>query len=302
MFKKVLEYAGEYRKTTYRAIAAMLAGLVMNILPFLFIYQIIRPLLMGDPFEVSGMVWRVIAIAVCGVLYALFYIRGLALSHESAYHTLENLRISLQGKLEKQPLGAIQEKGVGSIKKMFIEDIDSIELLLAHALPEGFTNLFIPVLVFIAMFFVDWKLALLSLASLPLGLIAMMALYKYGTGRVGDYYASAQRMNNTIVEYINGMEVVKVFNRDGESYKRFEKDVRGYRDFTLAWYKVCWPWMALYNSILPSVAMFTLPVGAFLVLQGYSSLPDLALVLCMSFGIGAPLLRAMSFMSTLPLA
>ena len=107
-------------------------------------------------------------------------------------------------------------------------------------------------------------------------------------------------MNNTIVEYINGMEVVKVFNRDGESYKRFEQDVRGYRDFTLAWYKVCWPWMALYNSILPCLALFTLPIGAYLVLSGASTLPDLALVLCMSFGAGAPLLRALSFMSTLP--
>ena len=58
-------------------------------------------------------------------------------------------------------------------------------------------------------------------------------------------------MNNTIIEYVNGMEVVKVFNRDGESYHRFENDIRGYRDFTLAWYKACWPWMALYNSILP---------------------------------------------------
>ena len=72
------------------------------------------------------------------------------------------------------------------------------------------------------------------------------------------------------------------------------------RDFTLAWYKVCWPWMALYNSILPCVALFTLPIGAYLVLVGYSTLPDFALVLCMSFGVGAPLLRALGFMSTLP--
>ena len=76
--------------------------------------------------------------------------------------------------------------------------------------------------------------------------------------------------------------------------------MRGYRDFTLAWYKVCWPWMALYNSILPCVALFTLPIGAHMVLRGYSTLPDFALVLCMSFGVGAPLLRALGFMSTLP--
>ena len=82
---------------------------------------------------------------------------------------------------------------------MFIDDIESMELLLAHALPEGLANLAVPAFVFLAMFFVDWKLALLSLCALPLGLVAMMAMYRAGTSKMGAYYASAQKMNNTIV-------------------------------------------------------------------------------------------------------
>ena len=300
MFKKVLEYAGSYKKTTYASMAVMLLGIIVSVLPFLFLYQLIAPLLMHRQLELTYALRRLGAIALCGVLYAVLYVKGLSLSHYAAYHTLKNLRVSLQRKLEKKPLGVIDETGTGSLKKMFIDDIDSIELLLAHALPEGLANLAVPAFVFIAMFFADWKLALLSLCALPLGLVAMMAMYQAGTSKMGQYYQAAQKMNNTIVEYINGMEVVKVFNRDGESYKRFEQDVRSYRDFTLAWYKVCWPWMALYNSILPCVSLFTLPIGAYLVLLGYSSLPDFALVLCMSFGVGAPLLRALGFMSTLP--
>lgn len=300
MLKKVFEYAGDYRKTTCASMIVLMIGVIAYVAPFIFAYQIIQPLLMHEALTVEYVVWRIVAIAVCLILYAVFYIWGLALSHRSAYHTLENLRISLQGKLEKLPLGTIQEKGVGSLKKMFIDDIESIEILLAHALPEGVANLSIPIMVYITMFIVDWKLALLSLVSLPLGLIAMGMLYKIGMSEMNTYYTAAQKMNNTIVEYINGMEVVKVFNRDGESYHRFENDVRGYRDFTLAWYKACWPWMALYNSILPCVAMVTLPVGAWFVLQGYSTLPDLALVLCMSFAVGSPILRALGFMSTIP--
>lgn len=238
MFNKVLEYAGEYRKVTYRAMTVMLLGVIASVLPYLFVYQLITPFLTHGELTISGAGWRIGAIAICLMLYAVLYVKGLSLSHESAYHTLENLRISLQGKLEQQPLGTIQEKGVGSLKKLFIDDIESIELLLAHALPEGIANVTVPLLVFIAMFFVDWKLALLSLCSLPLGIIAMMAMYKSGTRKMGDYYASAQKMNNTIVEYINGMEVVKVFNRDGESYRRFEADITAYRDFTLDWFRV----------------------------------------------------------------
>lgn len=300
MFKKVLEYAGENRKLTYAAAAAMLAGIIVSVVPFLFIYQLLSPLLAGESIDAVYIIWRMAAIALCAVLYAVFYIKGLSLSHEAAYKTLKNLRISLQGKLEKQPLGTIQEKGVGTVKKMFIDDIESVELLLAHALPEGFANLSVPAVIFLSMFFVDWKLALLSLCSLPLGMLSMGAMYKSGMSKMGAYYGAAQKMNNTIVEYINGMEVVKVFNRDGESYKCFETDVKSYRDFTLDWFKVCWPWMALYSCILPCVALVTLPLGTYFVLMGWSTLPNLALVLCMSFGIGAPLVRALGFMSTMP--
>lgn len=300
MFKKALEYTGDYRKTTYASVVWMLLGVAMNVLPFVFVYQLITPLLGYGKMSVTGVVWRVAAIALCGILYAVFYVHGLELSHKSAYHTLENIRISLQGKLEKQPLGAIQEKGVGTIKKMFIDDIETIELLLAHAIPEGLSNFAIPVFVFIAMFFADWKLALLSLASLPIGLFAMGMMFRSGMSKMDAYYNSGRKMNNTIVEYINGMEVVKVFNRDGDSYRRFENDVKSYRDFTLDWYKACWPWMALYNSMLPCIALITLPVGAWFVIRGISTLPNLVLVLCMSFGIGAPLLRALSFMSNIP--
>ncbi len=300
MFKKVLGYTGEYLTTTYTAACVLLLGVVMSVIPYWCIYQIIRPLLLKQAIPLTSIIVNLAVIAVCAVLHAVFYVKGLSLSHRAAYHTLKNLRISLQKKLEQQPLGVIQEKGVGVIKKIFIDDIESIELLLAHALPEGIANLAVPVFVFIAMFAADWKLALLSLCSLPLGLLAMGMMYRSGMEKMGAYYEAAKKMNNTIVEYINGMEVVKVFNRDGESYHRFESDVKDYRDFTLEWFRVCWPWMALYTSILPCVALFSLPLGTFFVYQGWSTLPDLALVLCMSFGIGAPLVRSVSFMSTMP--
>ena len=300
MFQKVLGYTGEYRKTTYKAVLCLLLGVLMNVIPYFFVYQLIEPLFTRESMPVEGILWRLSVIAICAIGYAVLYVQGLSFSHESAYHTLANLRISLQGKLEKQPLGVIQEKGVGVIKKTFIDDIESVELILAHAIPEGLANIVVPIVVFVAMFFVDWKLALLSLGSLPLGILAMGMMYKSGMSKMDAYYGAARKMNNTIVEYINGMEVVKVFNRDGESYKRFEKDINDYRDFTLDWYKVCWPWMALYNSILPFVAMFTLPIGAYFVLKGMSTLPDLILVLCMSFSVGTPLLRSISFMSSIP--
>lgn len=300
MYKKILEYTGEYKKYTYSSVVIVFFAVVLNALPFLFVYQLITPLLGYGEIDAAGIILRLIAIVLCVILYGLLYIFGLRLSHISAFNTLKNLRISLQRKLEKLPLGVIQEKGTGTVKKMFVEDIEAMELLLAHAIPEGLSNIAVPTITIIFMFFVDWKLAFLCLCALPIGMFSMMMMYKCGTSKMGAFYGSAQKMNNTIIEYINGMEVVKVFNRDGESYHRFETDVKSYRDFTLDWYKECWPWMAVYNSALPCVALFALPFGSYFVMRGWSALPDLVLVICMSFSVGGPLLRALGFMSTIP--
>ncbi len=300
MFKKVRPYMGEYMKYTRRAAVSVTVAVILSVVPYFLLYQIIAPLTEGRSIGLGFVLWRVALTALCLIGNAVLYVHGLELSHISAYNTLKALRTALQGKLEKQPLGVIRELGNGRIKKVFTDDIETIEILLAHAIPEGIGNLATPAAVLIAMFFADWKLALLSLAALPIGMLAMGMMFKLGMTRMEAYYAAAAKMNNTIIEYINGMEVVKVFNRDGESYARFEHDIHYYRDMTLDWYKVCWPWMALYSSILPCVALFTLPIGGWFVLKGWSTLADFVLVLCMSFGIGAPLIKAMSFGGKVP--
>lgn len=291
---------GKYVKYTRRAAVAVTLAVVLSVVPYFLLYQIIAPLVGGARPAFSDVMLRVLIAAVCLGGNAVLYVHGLDLSHFSAYNTLKNLRIALQQKLEKQPLGMIRALGNGRIKKVFTDDIETIEILLAHAIPEGIGNLMIPIAVIAAMFFVDWKLTLLSIASLPIGLLAMGMMFNVGMQRMDAYYAAGAKMNNTIIEYINGMEVVKVFNRDGESYARFEHAINDYRDMTLDWYKVCWPWMALYSSILPCVALFTLPVGGWFVLKGWSSLADYVLVLCMSFAIGAPLLKAIGFAGKIP--
>ena len=300
MIKSVAPYIGKYKKYTVIASILTTLGIIANVVPYFFLYQLIVPLTQGKMPDFQFVILRVAAIFVCLTLYAVLYSRGLACSHISAYNTLKNIRISLKDKLENQPLGNIKEIGTGQIKRVFTDDIDQIELLLAHAIPEGIANITIPVVVIIAMFFADWRLALLTIATIPLGIIAMSMMMKAGMAKMGAYYESAKKMNNTIIEYVNGMEAIKVFNKDGDSFKRFGDAVRGYRDFTLAWYKVCWPWMALYNSILPCLALFTLPFGSLLVLKGTINLSQLVLVLCMSFAVGPAILRALSFAGKIP--
>lgn len=272
----------------------------MGVLPFVLAYQVISPLVMGNAVDTKYVCIRVIGVLICLILQAILYGWGLDVSHKAAYSTLLRLRTSLQKRFEAVPLGFIQDKGTGTIKKLFVDDVDSLEVLLAHSLPEGIANLMIPIAIYVAMFFIDWKLALLSLASIPISFAAMMIMYSVGMKKMGPYYMAGQKMNNTIIEYINGMEVVKVFNKDAESYERFRKDISDYRDYTLEWYKAAWPWMAIYSSLLPCTIILTLPLGAWFVLCGFSTLPDLILVLCLSLSIGIPLLKSLSFLPTMP--
>lgn len=300
MLNKVFEYAGSHKKTIHLASFIMLLSVIMGVVPFLFAYQIINPLILGQNLEFKRLVILLAGILICLVLQALLGGLGLNMSHKAAYNTLFGLRTSLQKKMENLPLGAIEEKGTGAIKKMFVDDIGSLEVLLAHSLPEGIANLIVPVMVYIAMFFVDWRLALMSLASIPLSIVAMMIMYTAGMKKMGPYYMASGKMNNTIIEYVNGMEVVKVFNKQAESYQRFSKDVGDYRDYALAWYKTAWPWMALYSALLPCTIILTLPLGGYFAYMGYVSLSDLILVLCLSLSIGLPLLKALGFLPTMP--
>ncbi len=300
MFKKMFEYAGPHKKDLYSATFIVLLSVLMGVLPFVLAYQVISPLVMGETVGIGYVSMRVIGVLICLILQAVLHGWGLDVSHKAAYNTLLRLRTSLQKRFEALPLGFIQDKGTGTIKKLFVDDVDSLEVLLAHSLPEGIANLMIPIAIYVAMFFIDWKLALLSLASIPISFAAMMIMYSVGMKKMGPYYMAGQKMNNTIIEYINGMEVVKVFNKDAESYERFRKDISDYRDYTLEWYKAAWPWMAIYSSLLPCTIILTLPLGAWFVLCGFSTLPDLILVLCLSLSIGIPLLKSLSFLPTMP--
>ena len=300
MIKSVAPYIGKYKKYTVIASILTTLGIIANVVPYFFLYQLIVPLTQGNLPDFKFVVIRVAAIFVCLALYAILYSRGLAFSHISAYNTLKNIRIALKDKLERQPLGNIKELGTGQIKRVFTDDIDQLEILLAHAIPEGIANLTVPVVVILAMFFVDWRLTLLTLAVLPFGAFGMAMMMKAGTSLMGAYYEAGKKMNNTIIEYVNGMEAIKVFNKDGDSFRRFGEAVRGYRDFTLDWYRVCWPWMAVYNSTLPCLALFALPFGGLMVLGGMLALSQLVLVICMSFAVGPSILRALSFGGKIP--
>lgn len=299
MFNKIIQYAVGYKSKIYLSILQCFLSVAFGIIPFFMSYQIIIKVITSEELETGYIMLRVAVVTASLILQAVFYSKGLSNSHMAAYNILHRIRISLQEKLEKLPLGYVQSIGVGGLKKMFTDDIESIEVLLAHAIPEGVANSMVPVLIIVSMLFVDWRLALLSLAVLPFGIAAFFSMFNIGKGSMESYYKAGTAMNNTIIEYINGMEVVKVFNQGGEYFGRYKKDILNYRDKTLAWYKTCWPSMSAYTVLMPANALVMLPVGAYMVINGMTEFSSLILILCLSSGIGVPILRLVSFMPAL---
>ncbi len=297
---KIFSYAGAYKKKTLQALFILTLSVICGIIPYWFLYQLLDPILMHQQIEFGFVISKIVLIGVFVLLNMVLYSVGLIFSHEGAYGTLKNLRISLQQRLEKLPLGVIQDIGNGRIKKMFTDDVDSIELLLAHQIPEGVSNLIAATIILISIAVADIRLFLLYMVAFGFASVTMGIMGKIGFNGMNAYYEAGGRMNNTIIEYINGMEVVKVFNRDGDSYKRFKEDVMNYRDYALAWYKACWPWMAVYFSILPCLCVFALPGGVFLFLNGKLLPTRLALVLCLGLALTAPLLKVSTQFSSFP--
>ena len=296
----IFVYGGANNRRILLSVVVLFFAAVLLVMPYYFIYRAVTVLLDGGTFSLAFVVEHALIIGSLMILQTILYGKGLDLSHQAAYGTLMNLRRSLAEKLEKLPLGVIQEKGVGAFKKIFTDDIESFEVLLAHALPEGVSNALSTFVVLAAIFICDWRLGLLVLAVILLGFVPVLLMGRIGNKGAADYYSAGRRMNNTIIEYVNGMEVVKVFNKTGESYARFSKAVNEYRDYTLRWYRACWPSMAAYQSILPCTLLFALPVGAVLVIKNWVALPEFVLAICLALGLSAPLLRTMSFVSVLP--
>ena len=183
MFTKIFQYMGSYKRIMAASILVLIVSALASAVPYFIIWKIIDTALSGG--EIN---WRsIFLIVILKLLYTVLYIFGLQLSHHSAYHTLENLRCSLQERMEKQPLGSILDKGSGAIKKLFSEDVESVELLLAHIIPEGISNLIIFIVMFFVLIRVNWLLALVTLFMLLFGISASGQTVKIGMSRMGNY-------------------------------------------------------------------------------------------------------------------
>lgn len=298
--KTVLSYAGECKNKMYKAVGLIFVSVLVDIVPYLTVYNIIIKFVNKVETTPGYLISAAAVIGIALWLKTYLLTAGLDASHEVAFDSLMGMRKEFARKLTVLPLGKIQEKGSGSYKKNLVEDIDQMESFIGHMIPEGIPYLLSPLVVFIVLCVIDWRLALLSLGSIPFGFIAMGIMMVTGMKKMSAYYQAEEAMNRNIVEYIRGMEVVKIFNRMTSSFKKYKDSIENYRDFTLDWYKDSWTYMALYGAVLPCTILLLLPVGLHFYLAGTLSLATFLFSLLISLSIGLPLVKLVEFLPMFP--
>lgn len=286
----VFSFASQCKGKIILSVICALVSVASGLIPYWSVYHIITSFINGSATISNVWVWSLIA--VCGYAFRyIFHGISTSLSHASAYSILENIRLALAERLMRAPLGTVVEESVGKLKSVIVDRVETIELPLAHMIPEGISNLCLPIAVFIYLISIDWRMALAMLVTVPIASVAYFSMMKNFNKQYADYMESSNYVNGVIVEYVEGIEVIKAFNQSSTSYEKFSKSVESFKDYTLNWYKSVWKLMNFGNSVLPSTFLGTLPVGMILYATGTLSPENMVMCFILSMGIVDPLMN-----------
>ncbi|MBU5487965.1 ABC transporter ATP-binding protein/permease [Clostridium sp. MSJ-8] len=288
------EFASRYKYLYIVSVISAVIGVLSGIIPYVIMGKIVSELIKGNnnmSFYVSQVIWM----AIFWIMRVIGHAISTTCSHKATFHVLGNMRKRVCDKLSKLPLGYVKETPSGTLKNIIVERIDSIETTLAHILPEFTSNLLAPICVFIYLLVLDWRMALVSLISLPLGLIAYMGMMIGYEDSYKNTVVKTKTLNDTAVEYINGIEVIKAFGKARNSYEKFKVAAREGADCYIEWMRRCNVFFSLAMVLTPCTAISVLPIGGIFVKNGSLDVSTFIMCVILSFGLIAPLITVMSY-------
>lgn len=255
-----------------------------GIVPFYCMYRIISLFTDGTATGSSIIGWCIGALAAYIVKVVLFTL-STGISHNMAYNVLEGLRLRLADRFLHAPLGDVENHSIGEIKNMMVDKIENLEPPLAHMVPEGAGHIVLPVVSIIALICIDWRIALASLVTFPLSFICMGLTFKISGENFDKYDKAGAYMNSTVVEYIEGIEVIKAFGRAGVSYEKYAGAINDFKTFVVKWLASTYVTMKLAFALFPSTLIGTLPTALALASSGTISPAQAALAVMLSISM-----------------
>ena len=290
----VLGQTGDHGGQYVLSVILAVIGVAFSVAPYFVVVGIVQGLMDGQQ-DFGFYLGKCLIMAALWLGRVLFHALSTATSHRATFAVLGEIRKRCTEKLARMPLGTVLTQSSGALKNTLVERIDSIETTLAHIVPEFTANLLVPVIIEIYIFTIDWRMGLASLVTVPIGMFSY-ALMMLGSG---DFYqhtiTATKALNDTAVEYINGIQVIKVFGKTKSSYDRFVHDAYEAAHSFIDWMRASILPMTFAMVVMPSTMVSVLPIGGLLVKNGSLSPQDFVMVIILSVGLITPFVTLMSY-------
>ncbi len=290
----VLEFAGRKKSYFGGSIVLAVLGVAMSFIPYLLIAQIVTQLLEGNH-DWSYYLKQVIMMGICWLMRVVLHSLSTTLSHVATFTVLGGIRDQLCDKLSKIPLGAVLDDHSGSYKNIIVERVDSMETTLAHIVPEFTANILLPIVMFVYLLTLDWRLGLSNLIPAVIGVLFATIMMLRSQGEFEVTLEKTKKLNDTAVEYINGIEVIKAFGKTGTSYEKFVIAAKEGADCFINWMRKCIWWQSGSLSFMPATLLGVLPIGLLLIKNGSLTKENFITSIILSSGLIAPLVVAFSY-------
>jgi ABC-type multidrug transport system, ATPase and permease components len=269
-------------------------GVACQMVPYFCVAHIVTLMLSGEQDFSSYMTACIVAL--CGYLGKVVFANlSTVISHTATYYTLRDLRENITEKLARVPMGTILDTPSGQYKTTIVDRVEGMEPTFAHLIPEMTANVLVPIVIVVYLLILDWRMALLSLVTLVVGLVVMSAGMKNYPVKWEGAVKAGKQMADTIVEYIGGIEVVKAFSQSAGSYKKYSDSVNYNANYYVDWMRENQKTMSAYNAILPSVLICVLPCGFAFWLSGSLELSTFLSIVIFSLGLIGPIIAAFTF-------
>ncbi|MCR5475418.1 MAG: ABC transporter ATP-binding protein/permease [Lachnospiraceae bacterium] len=283
-FATLLSYAKGSGGRLGASVVFSMISLVSGLVPYYCVYSILDKYMAGSCDRSMVLRYCLIAFIAYLVKVVCFGI-STGISHYVAFNVLEGLRLKVADVFLKAPLGEVYSHSIGEIKGVIVDKIEDIEPPLAHVVPEGAGHILLPVVCFIALATLDIRVALAALLALPIGLVFMMLTFKLSGKNMTKYQEANANMSSMIVEYVEGIEVIKAFGKAGVSYEKFAGAIRNYRDFVIEWLESTWVTMKLAFAFMPATLLGVVPVSILLVRKGSMTISEMALAVMLAMSM-----------------
>ena len=264
-YKRLLKYTPEKIHCAYISVVCATLGVASQMGAFWFLWKFLYALLVTKNVTDGSMYATVIVSLLAG--YSVVYFCALWASHVLGFRLESNLRKTAINHLMNASFAFFDMNPSGKIRKLIDDNAQETHMLVAHLIPDNISALFTPIFMFIIVFAVDVKLGLLLLAVALIGGAQMMFMMG-NKDFMRKYQAALERMNAEAVEYVRGMQIVKIFRSTVESFKAFYEAITGYSDLAYKYTLSCRTPYVMFQVLFNLFAVFTIPAAIYFMNKG----------------------------------